>query len=221
MKLALYGGGDALDNIDLDSTLLSLLAKNKKIKMTFIPAHSYQSELDFISFVKQYKKFKVNRFIYFPVDVNFDQVMLNEVFTSDIIHLGGGNTFYFLKHLRQKKILTRLKQFVKAGGILTGLSAGAIMLTADIITASLPSFDRDDNEDNVTNLNALNLVDFLFFPHYHNSKRYDDELLYYSSQVNKPLYAAFDGAGIIVHQNKKIFVGKNYCFYQGEKFRVV
>ena len=62
---------------------------------------------------------------------------------------GGGNTFYFIKHLRRSGIFNRLIEYANNGGILTGLSAGAIMTTPNIMTASFPPWDRDDNEDNV------------------------------------------------------------------------
>ena len=38
---------------------------------------------------------------------------LEEVLKSDVIHLGGGNTYYFLKHLRKSKMLGVLKKYVK------------------------------------------------------------------------------------------------------------
>jgi dipeptidase E len=62
-------------------------------------------------------------------------------------------------------MLPLLKKFIQDGGILTGLSAGAIMMTETIEMAGYPPFDCDENEDNLKNLKSLNLVDFYFFPH--------------------------------------------------------
>src|SRR5690606_32920603 len=104
------------------------------------------------------------------------EVLKQEVFKSDIIHLSGGNTFYFIKHLRQAKLLKDFKEFLNNGGVLTGLSAGAIIMTRSIQTAAFPSFDRDENEDNVRNFKGMGLVNFEFFPHYKNSLRYDREI---------------------------------------------
>lgn len=216
MKLVFYSGGHEEDNIVLDLELLNLVGKEDPL-VTFIPSCSYESELYFKEFIEQYHRIGIQRFMLFPVDIPFDDIMLNEILKSDIIHLGGGNTFYFIKHLKKSGMFQKLKQFVKDGGILTGLSAGAIIMSPRIDTASFPSFDRDENDDNVKNFKAMNLVSFEFFPHYKNSKRYENELLNYSKKRSIPLYACPDGSGIVVDQNNVTFLGKTYCFHQGKK----
>jgi dipeptidase E len=210
MKLVLYSGGDDKDNLTLDQSLFEMVQKKNPV-MTFIPSSSYLSEVEFREFVRHYSKYKVTRFIHFPVDVPFDQTMFKEVMKSDIIHLAGGNTFYFLKYLRQSKMLPQLKAFVERGGILTGLSAGAIIMAAE------PEFDRYENSVHLQNLKAMNLVDFYFFPHFRQSTRYDNAFKIISKNTDKMIYASPDGSGIIVDDNKITFVGKTFGFYQGKK----
>ncbi|MBL7665138.1 MAG: Type 1 glutamine amidotransferase-like domain-containing protein [Bacteriovoracaceae bacterium] len=219
MKLVFYGGGDNQDNKILDQTLISI-SPSKKPKIAFIPSCSHFVDHEFVDFIKKYKRFNISKFLYFPVDVPFDSVMLRAVMNCDIIHLAGGNTFYFLKHLRKNGLIEMLRKFVARGGILTGLSAGAILMTPSIHTASLPDFDRDENHDNVKKLNSLGLVNFEFFPHYINSARYDRELLRYSMDLPYPLYASPDGSGIVLHGRIITFVGKNFCFYKGKKMSI-
>ena len=217
MKLALYSGGFDFENEEMDRNLLDVVNK-KNPKVAFIPSCSYLSHLDFKEFVDQYRKYNIKKFIHFPVDTPFSEVMRQEVLNSDIIHLSGGNTFYFLKHLRKAKMLKDLKQFVARGGVLTGLSAGAIIMTRNINTAGFPSFDRDENEDGVKNLNGMGLVNFEFFPHYKQSLRYDKEILKYSMKAHNPIYACPDGSGILVEGKNKMLIGKCFCFFQGRKF---
>lgn len=219
MKLVLYGGGHDFENRELDAELIKLVGKDS-IQMTYIPADSYMSHIDFAEVVEQYRPQGIKKFIHFPIDVPFTDVLKNEALSSDIIHLSGGNTFSFLRSLRKAKLLNDLKSYIKNGGILTGLSAGAIIMTSNIATAGFPEFDRDDNEVNITNLRALNLVNFEFFPHYRNSKRYEQALLEHSQKVSRPVYGCPDGAGIIVNSDKTTFIGKIHCFYQGKKFIV-
>lgn len=216
MKLVFYSGGHDFENIKLDKLLIDLV-KNDSPQITYIPSCSYLCDSDFQDFVKQYERFKIHNIINFPIDRPYTEVLKNEVFKSDIIHLSGGNTYYFLKHIRKTKMLGELKKFVKRGGVLTGLSAGAIIMTKTIGLAGVPEFDRDDNDENLKDLRGMNLVDFEFFPHYKNSKRYDTELLDYSKKIGTPIYACPDGSGIIVHNNKIIYVGKTYCFFNGKK----
>lgn len=217
MKLVLYSGGDEKDNLDLDRTFIELIGKKNPV-VTFIPSSSYLSEQEFKAFVKHYSRYKITRFIHFPVDVPFDRILFQEVLKSDAIHLSGGNTFYFLHTLRKAKLLPELKKFVMKGGVLTGLSAGAIMMTEDIEMAGYPEFDRDENNVGISNLKALNLVDFFFFPHFKNSPRYDVVFKKYTKARDKVIYACPDGAGLVVNGNELRFINRCYAFAGGHKF---
>lgn len=219
MKLVFYSGGDEYDNNNLDEITVSLTGLEKP-KMAFIPACSYQSNIEFYGFVSQFRKFDITQFIHFPIDVPFDSIMLEEVFNCDIIHLGGGNTYYFLKYLRRNKLLYRLKEFVNKGGVLTGLSAGGILMTPTIDTAGFPDFDKDDNDEKMKNFKSLGLVKFEFFPHYKNSARYDKELLKHSRNLTYPLYACPDGSGIVIENKSILFHGRSFCFFKGRKFLI-
>lgn len=218
MKLALYSGGHPFENKELDRAVLKLACKRPK--MVYIPSSSYMCDVDFRDFVSQYKKFNIERFINFPIDVPVSEVLRNEVLNSDIIHLSGGNTYYFLHHLRRTKLLGDLKKYVKKGGVLTGLSAGAILMTKHIGAAGFPAFDRDENYSGIKNFDALNLIDFEFFPHYKNSKRYFEEMTKYTWESDRPLYACRDGSGIIVKNEEVHFYGQVRCFISGKSFKV-
>jgi dipeptidase E len=219
MKLVFYSGGHDFQNVKLDEALLKLV-KSPSPQISYIPACSYMSESEFLEFVIQYEKFNIHNILHFPVDVPYTEVLLKQVLKSDIIHLSGGNTYYFLKHLRHTGMLKELKKYVASGGILTGLSAGAIMMTPTIMLAGIPSFDCDENDEHLRNLKAMNLVDFEFFPHYKNSNRYDAELKKYSRQIDIPIFACPDGSGIIVNDSELSFVGRAFCFSQGKKILI-
>jgi dipeptidase E len=217
MKLVFYSGGDDDSNQDLDRNFIGLVNKKNPV-VTFIPSSSYLSEQEFKSFVRHYSKFRITRFIHFPIDVPFDQTLFQEVMRSDVIHLSGGNTFYFLNSLRKAKLLPQLKAYAQNGGVLTGLSAGGIIMTSSIEMAAYPDFDRDENFVNLKNLSALNLVNFHFFPHFKNSARYDNEFKRISRDEDKIIYACPDGAGIAISDSEMRVVGKCYVFAQGKKF---
>jgi dipeptidase E len=219
MKLVLYSGGDERENSLLDRAFLELIGKKNPV-VTFLSSSSYLSEQEFKVFVRHYSRFRITRFIHFPVDVPFDQTLFNEVMNSDAIHLAGGNTFYFLNSLRKARLLAKLRQFTLNGGVLTGLSAGAIMTNETIEMAGYPEFDHDENVVNLSNLSALNLVDFLFFPHFRNSARYDAAFKKYSRKSSKLIYACPDGSGIVVNGEEIRFIGKCYAFFRGHKFSI-
>jgi dipeptidase E len=217
MKLVFYSGGTAKDNLSLDKAFIDLIGKKNPV-ITFIPSSSYLSDQEFKVFVKHYSQFKISRFIHFPVDIPFDQVLFKEVIKSDGIHLGGGNTFYFLNSLRKAKVLNPLRDFVMRGGVLSGLSAGAILMTENIELAGYPEFDRDENSVGLKNLSALGLVDFGFFPHYRNSLRYEIAFQNYSRLKKKVVFACPDGSGMVKVGNEIRFIGRTIGFHQGKKF---
>ncbi|MBD63862.1 MAG: hypothetical protein CME62_01535 [Halobacteriovoraceae bacterium] len=219
MNLVFYSGGEAEENLSLDKRLLSLKGK-RPLTLTLIPAGSYFAEEYYQDIVEQYGPLGVSRILLFNIDQAFSEAFKRAVLRSDIIHLGGGNTFYFLKHLRRSGMLKELKEWVLGGGVLTGLSAGAIVMTKTIHTASFPDFDRDDNDENLKNLSAMGLVDFEVFPHYKNSRRYDKELMKYSLEKEGPIYALPDGSGIVLTDEELSFVGRSFCFLAGKKYSI-
>jgi dipeptidase E len=216
MKLVLYSGGSEEDNRYLNQRALDL-TEAKSPKVTLIPSSSYDAEDDYKFFVQEFSALGVQRFMLFCIDIPYTKTLLQEVLKSDLIFLGGGNTFYFLKHLKKVGMFEHFSKFLKRGGVLCGLSAGAIVLTPHVHTATFPHFDRDENPWDMKNLSAMRLVNFEFFPHYKNSKRYDAELLYYSKKSKLPLFACPDGGGIIVENEQISFCGKCHQFYQGKK----
>lgn len=216
MKLLLYGGGCEADNTAIDKAVFEQL-RLKKPTITYVPSSSFDHEDEFKAFARHFRKLKTYKTLCFPIDTPTDKVMQKYAFKSDIIHLSGGNTYYFLHHLRKNGYLKKLKHFASKGGLLTGLSAGAILMTPTIHTAGFPKFDRDDNCVRIKNLKGLHLVDFEFFPHYVNSHRYDKALLSHSKKSKHVIYACPDGGGIFVNGASKTFFGQVYAFYRGQK----
>ena len=106
---------------------------------------------------------------------------IRRAFRSDAIYLAGGNTFYFLHHLKRSGVFERLKRYAREGGAIGGLSAGAIIQTPSIGLAGYPPWDRDANSVRLKDLRGLGLVDFEFFPHYERGNpRLDRALSQYS-----------------------------------------
>ena len=221
MKLLFYSGGAHEINKSLDKELIKLSGK-KRPSVTFVPSHSLADgdEVYYYEYVKYYKKFKFHGFFYFPVDRPFTEQMAKRALNSDIIYLSGGNTFYFLYHLKKSGFLNMLKTYVATGGVLAGLSAGAIIMTPSIGTAMIPAFDADENIVKIKNLRSLGVSSFEFFPHYVNSKRYNDPLKSYSSKIKNPLFACPDGSGIIFKNDTLTFFGESYAFVKGDRYKL-
>ena len=220
MRLVFYSGGSFWDNRELDLHVLRIVGKRYP-SFTFIPANFEDSHDDFEEFTKSFSRFGVSDFLLFPVDKPFSSLQLGKALKRDFIFLSGGNTFYFLRHLKRSGVFRSLQLYGRAGGIIGGVSAGAIIQTPTINTAAFPGFDCDENFVNLKNWNSLGLTNFEFFPHYLNSQAYITSLLDYSLTSKWPIYACPNGSGLILEDNKIQFVGRTWIYFKGERFRLL
>ena len=220
MKLVLYSGGQTPANRLIHHALFQLVTPKRNKSMTYIPFCQEGSDHFFKRAIKRYQGVGFKRFHCLPVDVPFTRRDLNQALGSDVIYLAGGNTFYFLKHLRKSGLLTQLKRFVERGGVLAGLSAGAIILTPNIGTAGPPLPDPDDNDMQLKNLRALGLVRFEFYPHYTPTPQTNHAILQYSRTTKYPIVACSDGSGITINEHRMTFIGKVVMFFGGKKVEV-
>ena len=92
-----------------------------------------------------------------------------KILSSNILIITGGNTFKLLNHLRQSGLGETIKKFWQKGRVvLSGFSAGAIVLSPSIQTAKTGCGDA--NELGLTDLTGLNIVDFEVWPHFEPSQ---------------------------------------------------
>lgn len=219
MNLVLFSGGGVKANNALQKELREMLASKPAPRLVFVPADG-ASAADYADCKRRFSRLGIKKFRQIALDKNWSAERERALLSSDVIFLGGGNTYYFLKHLRERGLIPKLKAYAKNGGILLGLSAGSILMTPSVGTAAVPSLDCDENEVGLRAKNALGLVGFEFSPHYVKDKKVDAELKRYSLGLRHPIYACADGHGIIVRDGRIQFVGPVSGFHRGKKFRV-
>lgn len=92
----------------------------------------------------------------------------NKLLNSNILVITGGNTFKLLENLRKSGLDKAIKEFAnKSEFVLSGFSAGALVLTPTIEVCNLPNYD--ENLVGLKDLTGLGIVDFEVFPHYDES----------------------------------------------------
>jgi len=197
--------------------------------MTYLPFAMQGSGAYFKRFERRYRAFGGTHFSCVAAD---DPTLLIEkrtlqrakrtLLASDVIYLAGGNTFYFLSHLKRSGLFSTLRQFAQRGGVLAGLSAGALMLTPTIELAGYPEWDRDENEIGLKRREwkGLNLVPFEFFPHFRRSTRYREALSAYSKESGRTVYACPDGSGLVIEGDRFTAHGDVWQFHEGHTSRV-
>ncbi len=219
MKLVLYSGY-AEANEPIDRAALRLTGK-KNPRFVFIPSANHVPEFEYEYVKDTYGALGVTNIAQLNLDRPYSLNDAEKIIKSaDIIYLSGGNTFYFLKSIRRNHFDRLLLKFVHSGGVLAGLSAGAIIMTPSIATASYPKFDRDENTVGIRNLDALGLVNFDFFPHYNHEPEYARELRKQSALIKRPIYGVSDGGGIIVENGRLSFFGNVWGHVDGKQFEV-
>ncbi|MDU8357470.1 Type 1 glutamine amidotransferase-like domain-containing protein [Pseudomonas syringae group sp. J309-1] len=128
------------------------------------------------------------------VDSNSSEDELTAVFACEVIHLSGGNTFSFLHWLKQRGLLAKLRRYALSGGVLIGVSAGAILMTPSVASAELCA---DVREVGLADDAALSLIGFHFWPHFEPQQELEPRLMQLASTLAN-VYQCPDGAAIVV-----------------------
>lgn len=233
--IVLYSGGQNRRNALIHESLLTLALRRpgkrvkSQIRMTYIAFTAEGAAGFFRRFERRYKAFGGTDFHCLSADddeLSRPGAARNRavklLLSSDVVYLSGGNTFHYLMHLRRSGLFPALRKYADRGGVLAGLSAGAILMTPNIGLAAYPDFDRDENEVALpeSRWSALNLVDFEFFPHYRRSRRYREALQSYSERSRFPLYACSDGSGIVVEGDRFTAHGDVWLFDRGQARKI-
>ena len=129
---------------------------------------------------------------------------LPALLACDAIHLSGGDTFYFLHWLRRRGMLSVLQRYVADGGLLIGVSAGAILMTANIgISTNYGDTPLAGDPD----WTGLGLVDFAFVPHLDSHPDGIKTMQEYADRHQVTVYGCRDGDGLIVQEQQVRCIG--------------
>ena len=204
LKLVFYSDQILPSGKKVDEGMLDLLGK-KNPNVGYIPSSSDPERKWYIDRKKYYSQYGINLGFYFGLDQAYDPKNLDMLLSCDAIHLPGGNTYHFLQRLKNRNLLEPLRKYATDGGILIGVSAGAILMTTDISTTFLcgekPVQGRSDNS-------GLGLVDFAFVPHFGRFNAGLPEIRNYSQQQHTTVYGCPDGAGILVNGDQIDLIGQ-------------
>ena len=190
----------------VDDTLLRLLA-GSSCHMGYIPSESDTKRRYFDKIKDCYRDIGVMDLMYFDLGEEFAKANIPDLMSCDAIHLSGGDPVRFLELVRQRNFLEHLKTFIKKGGILTGISAGAM-----ILTPSLGLIDMEAGRPYSKPKPALKMVDFEFYPHFKQDDATAKALSQYARTRKTRVYACDDDAGILIENGVVSTSGQVTCF---------
>jgi len=188
------------------------LIGNDSFKLGYIPSQTDKERKHFGAAKDFLESLGVKDFLYFDIDQEFDVSKLVPLTTCDGIYLSGGNTFYFLKKIKERKLDFLLKALALKGKLFMGVSAGAIIMSKSISMAGF----IDENEVQLKELDSLNLVDFEFMPHLQTQKSKTQELLDYSLTQEGSIFTCNDGSGIVIAGGRVDYFGGIHEIRKGE-----
>lgn len=163
----------------------SFLAKKT---LGYLPSDGSNQEanLKYTPTWQQFAELNQAKFLFIDNSKRGDEAILEiqKLLSSDIVMISGGNTFTLLNHLRLSGLDKAILEFwQKDNVVLSGFSAGALVLTPTIEVCNTPNFDQ--NLVGITDLSGLNIVDFEVWPHYDPTQ--ETELTKYKQQNHYPL----------------------------------
>ncbi len=220
LSLILLSGGQTKRNLKFHQLAIELALKrrshSKPLSLTYVPFCFDQHRIYYQRMKRRYERLGVSRFRCLNVDQAPTVKEIKNALKSDLVYLAGGNTFYFLKHLKKSGALPYLKEFARQGGVLVGLSAGGLIMTPTIKIAADPHLEPDDPEPGFTQYKALHLVSFEFSPHFTRTTKSIRAHLNYSKKSPYPVYAVQDGGAIVIHHKTTTFFGFCTIFKAGK-----
>jgi dipeptidase E len=196
MTIFLSGGGSGEKSKNLDLAFINSIKTSKPILYIPLARNSpYDSCLMWIK--TNFRQFNFNNFKMIDNPKMLININLSEY---SGIYLGGGNTYKLLKELQKSKFISKLKKYIKGGGLVYGGSAGAIILGKDVGTTN------SKNEYEVVNCRGLDLIGkFSVYCHYKNED--DQRILNYIKSTKNKVLALPEDAGAILDNSKMRIIG--------------
>jgi dipeptidase E len=206
-KLVLYSNQGSPQSGAVDARLLKLLPSRSTVG--YLPASPDRNRRFFGGFERHYEQLGI-ALRFFGLEDEFQPEELAQLLQLDAIHLSGGNTFRFLHWLRACGLFAKLQSYVAQGGVLIGVSAGAILMTRDIRSAAIcgdapyPAPNDQTPSDQIrsapllSDTAGLGLVDFAVLPHFDGSDAQKAALGRLGEELGSVAYGVPDGSGIVV-----------------------
>ena len=171
-KIVAIGGGELkdLETLEIDKRIIELTGKTRP-KALFIPTASS----DAVGYVDTFEACYGKRLGCQTRTLNLIQTpptfeeMSALVLDSDLIYVGGGNTYGMMKIWRRLGLDAVLAEAASRGIVLSGLSAGAICWFRYGHSDSR-SFSSNPRWDYIR-VSGLGFINAVYCPHYHFEKR--------------------------------------------------
>lgn len=201
MKIFLIGGGEISrkETIKIDREIIKQ-GGGKNASVLFFPTAAGENDGYIKVFLEYYSFLGCEKI----KPVRLSQESLKEVKEkisgASIIYLGGGNAKLLIDVFKRKKIVPVLKKFLDRGGVLIGMSAGAIAFGKVSILSEI-----DESLKFGSGFNFL--PNYIFLPHY--QKKYKNKVFLIKKRFpKKTVFLLPEKTAMYVKGKSKKYFGK-------------
>lgn len=178
----------------LDTKLICSLTGKRSPRIGYIPSCPDPRRKYFHEKKRYYEKIGFSGLTYFDPEEDYSEKDRLLFFQSDVIHLAGGEVCSFMTRLRRTGCDEHLLAFTARGGVLLGVSAGAMLLGRTFNAVHL------FGERGATQ--GLGLFEFEIVPHVSEYFPNLTMLREFAKKNRKTLFALNDGDVIVVSSAK-------------------
>lgn len=141
---------------------------SENLRVVFMPSDGSNKEKN-QKYIDQWQAYAQKHYAAFDVIDNSKRGAESElekakIDGADILVISGGNTFLLMKHLHESGLDKSIKEFYKTGGKIAAYSAGAIVLSPSLETAT----QTDNSEIGLEHMRGLGIFEELVVPHADN-----------------------------------------------------
>ncbi len=194
MKLILHSDQSHDKTAQLDSNLIRSLTGQRSPRLVYIPSTPDPRQRYFKEKARYYEKIGFTAVEYFDPEEDHSSEALFRFFECDLIHLSGGEVCAFMDRLRAAGMEEYLLRFAQRGGVLLGVSAGAMLMSKTFSAATLFG-ERGGTV-------GLGLFEFEIVPHVSEHFPRLDVLQTFAKKNHKTLYALNDGDIVVISGQK-------------------
>jgi dipeptidase E len=200
------GGGGEKESVLIDNLFFKTIKRRKIAGVVYIPVAL--TSRPYSDCLKWFKKVVAGRVDRIQMWTSLKNKSLRNLQKKVAVYIGGGDTGRLLRLVKAAKFDKKLSDFVNHGGIVYGGSAGGIVLSKDIRTATEVKATK--------NTEGLNLLhDLLLVCHY--SPERDSGIAKISKLLKTRVLAIPENAGLFVTHSKIEAVGPGKCYHFSEK----
>lgn len=201
MKIFLIGGGEISqrETIKIDKEIIKQ-GGGKNASVLFFPTAAGESDGYINDFSEYYSSLDCKKIESIKLSYESLKEAEEKISRASIIYLGGGNTELLINVFRRKKIIPVLKKFLDKGGVLAGMSAGAVVLGKISILSEIGQVLKFGKGFGF-------LPDFIFLPHY--QEKYKDEVFLIKKRFSqKTVFLLPEKTAVYIKGKSKKYFGR-------------